>query len=130
MKVTAYVALVISTLIASGTFLVAKKTTEVFDPVALGWFRIQLSFLIIVGLHHLRLIGRESRWPSRRQLGKLALLGLCGVSLNQMLFLIGIHYASPTDAALLYAFTPVLVLVAAHFLYATPIRVIELIGMV
>ena len=40
----------------------------------------------------------------------LALIGLLGVTANQMLFLFGLHLSTPLHAALLYAFTPVIVL--------------------
>jgi len=114
--------------IASGTFLVAKQTTEVFDPIDLGWFRIQLSFVIIAVMYRLRPRRRTPVPLTRSDYLRLAGLGLCGVTINQMCFLFGIHFASPIDAALLYAFTPVMVLVAARVFLAEPIRGNKVMG--
>ena len=113
-RFSAYMALLVSTIIASGTFLVAKGTTKVFDPFDLGWFRINLSAFIIFVLY----CTLNRRWPMRpnpQDLGRFALLGLLGVTANQLLFLKAMQYAPAIDGALLYAFTPVLVLVLARF---------------
>jgi len=126
--VPAYAALVLAVLIASGTFLVAKETTRVFDPIALGWFRIELSFLLIFVLYRLRYRGREKAPLTRGDLWRLVVSGLSGVSVNQMLFLLGISYSSPTDAALIFAFTPVAVLLGARFLYGETLSLTKVLG--
>ena len=120
--------LVVVAWIASGTFLVAKKTTQVFDPIDLSWFRIELSFVIIWAMHRLHQRKRAPVRLSRGDILRLVGMGLSGVTINQMCFLYGIHYASPIDAALLYAFTPVMVLVAARFFLAEPIRRNKVLG--
>ncbi len=97
--------------IAAGTFLVAKNTTQYFTTIQLSWCRIVLSFLIVLPIY------RCWRPPNvkitRGDLFQFALLGLMGVTCNQMLFLHGISLAPVLDGALLYAFTPAMVLIAA-----------------
>ena len=53
------------------------------------------------------------RWPKREDLPRLALLALAGIVINQTLFLLGLSYTVPLHSALLYAFTPILVLIGA-----------------
>jgi len=104
-------ALACNVLIASGTFLVAKATLREFPPLVLGLFRFVLASGLV--------------WPATRMLrpgkriapadrGRILLLGLLAVPLNQALFLYGMQWASASHAALLYALTPaLLVLIAA-----------------
>ncbi len=111
MKITAYLALTAQTLIAAGTFLVAKDATALFTPLQLVWFRLMLSAVLMASAH--LLVRRGRPWPKAGDRRRLALVGILGVSLNQVLFLFGIRLSTPLHAALLYAFTPVLVLAAA-----------------
>ncbi len=111
MRLLPHFALIAQTLIAAGTFLVAKEATDHLKPIQLAWCRILTSFVVILPLY---LVARRGRpWPTKRDMLRLALLGLCGITVNQVLFLHGIHASSPLHAALLYAFTPVMVLAAA-----------------
>jgi len=107
----AYLAAFMQTLIAAGTFLVAKDATSRFSALELAWFRIILSGVLVAGVflatrsrHHL---------PARRDWPVFVALGLLGVTMNQMCFLLGIRFSTPLHASLLYAFTPILVLVGA-----------------
>lgn len=107
----ARLALLTQTIIAAGTFLVAKDATERFHPFHLVWFRIVLSALIMAAVFAVR-FRRLPRFP-RGDAVRLALLAIMGVTINQGLFLYGLERTTPLHAALLYAFTPVLVLTAA-----------------
>jgi len=107
-KLAAYLAVIGHTLIAGFTFLLAKDATSRFTALQLAWFRITASGVLaglvaVAGLHR-----RPA--PSRRDLPRFALLGLLGVAVNQTLFLLGLSLSTPLHSALLYAFTPVLVL--------------------
>ncbi len=103
-------ALLVTSLIAAGTFLVAKDTLRHFSGVELGCLRILLSFVIILPIY----LGSGQRpRPRRGDLPRLLALGICGITANQMLFLHGIHLAPVLDGALLYALTPAMVLIAA-----------------
>lgn len=107
----AYLAAALQALIAAGTFLVAKDATSRFTALELGWFRIVLSGILVTVAY---LSTRSRRmWPTRRDWPLFVALGLMGVTLNQMLFLLGISYSTPLHASLLYSFTPVLVLAGA-----------------
>ena len=107
-------ALLAQTIIAAGTFIVANRTTQELTPLQTGWFRILLSFILLSPFYFLTM--RRRRFPDRGDIWRLALLGLTGVTANQMLFLYGIQLSPPLNGALFYAFTPVVVLVIAAML--------------
>ncbi len=111
MKRWAYLAASGQTLIAAGTFLVAKDATSLFTPLQLAWFRIMVSGILVWTVYAATHRGRPR--PRRADLPGFALIGFLGVCLNQVLFIFGIHLSTPLHAALLYAFTPVLVLAGA-----------------
>ena len=103
-----YVAVILQTLLSAITFLVAKDATHHFTALELAWFRIELSgVLAVIALLIIR------RRPERRDWGRILLLSVTGIVINQTLFLLGLRFSSPLHSALLYAFTPILVLIGA-----------------
>ena len=108
MKLAGYAAIITQTLISAVTFLVAKDATHHFTALELAWFRIELSGLL-AGLVALFL----RRIPDKRDWPRIIFLGVTGVAINQTLFLLGLRFSSPLHSALLYAITPILVLIGA-----------------
>ncbi len=111
MPFSVLLALLGQVLIASGTFLVAKVTMRQFDPLALAQVRFVLASAGLLGI----LVARGEFRPARMRgsWGALLLLGIAGTTVNQALFLVGLHRTTPAHAALLYAATPILVLTLA-----------------
>ncbi|MCB1052006.1 MAG: EamA family transporter [Acidobacteria bacterium] len=102
-------ALCINVFIASGTFIAARVTTQSFEPIALGWFRIMASALIMQLLF--RIMQKNPIPVARKDIKNLVVLGLLGITANQLLFLMAMKWAPAIDGALFYAFTPALVLI-------------------
>jgi drug/metabolite transporter (DMT)-like permease len=103
-------ALTVNVLISSATFLVAKATVRDFPPLTLVLFRFVLATALLWPL--VRVLRRGVRIaPADR--GRIWVLGICGVTLNQGLFLVALQWASASHAALLYALTPALVQILA-----------------
>ena len=100
-------ALGLNVLISSGTFLVAKSTLREFPPLTLALFRFILAAGVLWPLVRVMRPGKRIA-PADR--GRIVLLGLLAVPLNQGLFLYGMQWASASHAALLYALTPAFVL--------------------
>jgi drug/metabolite transporter (DMT)-like permease len=99
-----YAAIAVFTLIASGTYLVAKGAMSEIAPLVLAFYRFCLASLVFLGLNVLRrdhFSFRKSEWPL------LVFLGLLAIPLNQCMFLFGLSYTQPTHPALLFATTPV-----------------------
>jgi drug/metabolite transporter (DMT)-like permease len=103
-------ALACNVLISSGTFLVAKSTLQEFPPLVLGLFRFVLATGLVWPATR---VLRPGKRIAREDRGRILLLGLLAVPLNQALFLCGMQWASASHAALLYALTPTLIILAA-----------------
>lgn len=99
-------ALTLNVLISSATFLVAKATVREIPPLPLALFRFVLATALLWPLARMLRPGVRIA-PGDRS--RIWMLGICGVTLNQGLFLFGLQWASASHAALLYALTPALV---------------------
>ena len=64
----------------------------------------------------------------RRDIPKLMLLGICGVVINQILFIKGLSITSPISASIMMITTPILVLLIAGLLIREKITPIKLSG--
>jgi RarD protein len=126
LRLVGYLAILGQTLIAGATFLVAKDAAGLFSAPRLIFFRIELSALLVLAAH--LAIRRRLPAPLRTPRRRLALLALLGVTLNQGFFLTGIHYSTPLHASLLYAFTPVLVLVGAALWLRESLNGLKVLG--
>lgn len=87
----------------SGFHVVGKVVLESLPPLALATTRVLFATPLLVGLAWLK----DRRLPGWRHLPHLALLGLLGVFLNQILFVIGLRYTTATNAAILMPSIPV-----------------------
>jgi drug/metabolite transporter (DMT)-like permease len=110
-----YLLLVIQSLTASGTHLIAKVAVHAVDPFALTLVR---SLIALAGMGVVLLV--RGRWFHFRREDWLLLLGLSflAVPVNQFLFLYGMRFTTPANAALLYATTPILVLLFSRWFFA------------
>jgi len=107
-KANVYSLLLLQQLIAGGTHIVAKAVVADIDAATLTFFR---TLIATMGLY---LIARLRSGPlniEHRDWLQLALLGFVGVALNQYLYLYGMKFSTAANGALLYAATPVFVLV-------------------
>lgn len=107
-----YVVLAIQILVASGTHIVAKAVVTDVDPLTLTFLRGLLS---AAGLAVL--VTTRGRWVSieRRDRPKMLFLGFLA-TINQFLYLFGLRFTTAANGALLYAATPVFVLILSRFI--------------
>ena len=107
-----YIVLVIQILVASGTHIVGKSVVRDIDPLVLTFFRGLLS---AAGLA--LLVAMRGRWIpiERRDRSRIAFLGFLA-TVNQFLYLYGLRSTTAANAALLYATTPVFVLILSRLL--------------
>ncbi len=106
-------AMLVYTILAGATFLVARVTVGEFDPLALAQLRFVLAAVALAALLVARRgvrAGLAALVPPRGLRARVLLLGVLGTTLNQALFLLGMKHTIPPHASLLYATTPLLVL--------------------
>lgn len=117
-----YLVLTIQLLIAGGTHIVAKAVVSSVDPAPLTLLRSIFSTFGLVGILFLK-----KRLPKieRGDWKKLVWIGFLGLPLNQFLYLYGLQHSTAANGALLYATTPVFVLIVSRFLLGeklTPVK--------
>ncbi len=110
-------ALIGTQLITGSTYLVAKIGLAEFEPFALGALRFSLTAVVFLGLQGAT--GRL-RPPSPGDWPLLLRLAAWCIPLNQGLFLYGIRETYAAHGALLYATSPMIVLVMAALLGREP----------
>lgn len=67
---------------------------------------------------------------SRKDMPLMALSGLLGIAVNQILFFEGLYLTTPVNAAIIHTGCPVIVLIISHYLLSEKIRPFNVIGIV
>jgi drug/metabolite transporter (DMT)-like permease len=113
-RLNIYFLLIFQQIISGGTHIVAKAVVADIDAATLTFLRT------LIAASGLWAIARARSGPlkiDRVDWGRLALLGFLGVALNQFLYLYGMKFSTAANGALLYAATPVFVLVFSRFMH-------------
>ena len=113
MPASVVLALLVYTLLAAATFIVARVALAEFDPLALAQLRFLLAAAALAALLWARRGSLAALVPPRGDRRAVAWVGLLGTPINQAFFLVGLARTTPAHAALLYAVTPLLVLALA-----------------
>jgi RarD protein len=108
-----YGVLLLQSLMASGTHLVAKVVVQTVDAPTLTLIRCLVS---VLGMGILLLLSGRRPSIRRGDLPLILFLSLLAIPVNQFFFLYGIRYSTAANAALLYATTPALVLLLSRIL--------------
>jgi len=117
----------------SFNFVFAKAGLRQLDPLTLASFRVVLATLIISCVY---LVARRRRDPanaprrfSREDFWVFAKLGVVGVSMNQVLFTIGLNYTTVGHSSLIIGTGPITVLLLAWLQGLERLTVKKLLGM-
>jgi drug/metabolite transporter (DMT)-like permease len=97
-------------LLWSANFLIGKIALRDFPPLLLAALRVVLAGVLVLPIYFWK--GRGAPW-TRRDVPRLALLGLIGVSINQFFFVVGLSKTSVAHSALIIGMAPVSVLLIA-----------------
>ncbi|MBF8249364.1 MAG: protein of unknown function DUF6 transmembrane [Bacteroidetes bacterium] len=106
-----YVVLLLQTLTASATHIVAKSVVQDVDTLTLTFLR---SLISSAGLLLFVFWRGSTLRVERADYGTIALLAVLA-TVNQLLYLCGMKFTTPANGALLYASTPVFVLLLSSF---------------
>lgn len=102
-----YLILLIQIMVAGGTHIVAKAVVAHVDAAPLTFLR---SIFSTAGMVALLLIRKKKIKIERKDWRLILLIGFLAIPLNQFLYLYGMKFSTAANGALLYASTPVLVL--------------------
>jgi drug/metabolite transporter (DMT)-like permease len=110
-----YGGLILHTVLSAGSYLCGKSALRELPPLPLGLIRfVGASLLLLALLHRVRPPGQ--RVPPRSAWARLSLLSFVVVPIGQGFFLTGLARSTAAHAALLYALTPLFVLLLAQAL--------------
>lgn len=121
-----YILLLIQSLIGSGTHIVAKVFVDSMDPIIMTLFR---SVIAAIGLLILILYRGLDFKFEKQDYKHILLLGILAVVFNQFIFLFAMQYTTPSNASLLYATTPTLVMMLSKYFNNEKITVKKNLGL-
>jgi len=124
--VTLHLALLAVQASFSGFHVVGKMILADIPPLALACMRVLFATPVLL----LIAARRGARPPALRCLPQLALLGFLGVFLNQVLFIVGLNYTTPTNAAILMPSIPAFAVGMAALLGLERIGPYRLLGVI
>jgi len=110
----------------SANYIVGKIALREFPPLLLCGLRICLAGLFMLPLYAMQ--SRPASWK-RQDLPMLLFLGVCGVTANQLFFIIGLSRTSVVHSVLIIAMTPIFVLLIAAIIKQEEITVRKAAGM-
>ena len=96
----------------AGFSVVGKYVLLYLPPLALAGFRVIVVAPSLLAISLLR----DKKSAPRSELPRLALLGLLGVCINQILFVTGLHYTTAVNTAILMPSIPVFTMTIAALL--------------
>ncbi len=117
--------LFLANLIYAGNYTIAKEVMPAYvQPFGFIFLRVIMGSLLFWLV--------SSFWvkePIRKKdFGQLALCGLLGVAINQLLFFKGLSITTPINASLLMVTTPILVLIASAVIIKESINGLKIVG--
>ena len=126
-----YILIALMVFFWSANYIVAKIALREFPPLLLGGLRICLAGLFILPAYAMQRASHpksEIRNP-KSEIPMLVYLGLFGVTLNQLFFIVGLSRTSVLHSSLIIAMTPIFVLAIAALIKQEQITVRKAAGM-
>lgn len=121
----AHAALLIANIIYGLNFVIAKGIMpDYMAPRAIIFLRIS-GALIVFSLIHLFFVKERI---DKKDVLRLALCGLFGIAINQILFFEGLNLSTPINASIIMTCSPILVLIYSFFLLKEKITSLKIIG--
>ncbi len=122
-----YAVLLVQSLMASGTHIVAKVIVREVDAFTLTLVR---SVIAASAMGLILLVRGGSIRLLREERGMVLFLSFIAIPVNQFLFLFGMRFTTPSNAALLYATTPILVLIFSRLFLDERLTRVKIVGVV
>ncbi len=122
----AFVLLFIAPALFASNMLTARATAESIPPVALAFWRWAIAFAILLPFTG-RALWRD-RAALRREWPDLIVLGALGMGVCGAFVYIGADTTSATNIGLIYAASPILIVVLARIGYREPLSAVQGLG--
>lgn len=119
-----YALIALMVVLWSGNYVVAKIALREFPPLLLGALRITLAGLLMIPVY----LSRGRNW-SRSDIPILLGMGILGVTVNQVFFILGMSRTTVAHSSIIIGTTPVLVLAIAGALRMERITLTKMGGM-
>ncbi len=127
LKLKAHSALLTANVLYGVNYVVAKGIMpDYMTPRAIIFMRISGALMVFWLIHHF-LIKEKIQ---KKDLGRLALCGLFGVAINQILFFEGLNLTTPINASIIMTSGPILALVFSYLILKELINIPKIIGIV
>jgi drug/metabolite transporter (DMT)-like permease len=109
-------------------YVISKVVVDHFPPLVWGSFRVIVSALFMVGVAYLT--GRPHPKDGPRFFKPLIVFSLLGIILNQTAFLVGLHYTTATNSAVLNTLIPVFTLLVVTIRGQEPLTLARVVGFI
>jgi drug/metabolite transporter (DMT)-like permease len=121
-----YLLILVMVLLWSANYIVVKVALRDFPPLLLCGLRVSIAGLFMIPAYLWQ--GGTDAW-GKRDLPVLLYLGLFGMTLNQLFFLVGLSRTSVVHSVLIIAMTPIFVLLIATLMKQERITAPKAAGM-
>ncbi|MHA2003334.1 MAG: DMT family transporter [Candidatus Thorarchaeota archaeon] len=126
----AWLAVLTITVLWSSSLILAKIVFVELTPITFVALRYTLACPILIPMAYFTRSRQESQDNPRKHWKLLALAGLAGPFLSQVMQYIGLNMTSASDAVLLLNFTPVFAVILAAAMIDERITVAKLLGLI
>jgi drug/metabolite transporter (DMT)-like permease len=98
-------------------------------PLQIIFLRIAGALILIWILELLTPAAKQIQ-IQKKDFPRLAFAALFGITLNQILFFIGLNYTTPVDSAIINSSNPMIVMLLSYLILSQPIKPIKIIGII
>lgn len=124
---TAYLMMILATLMFAGAFIAGKISAADFSPVMMTFLRIGFATLIMFPIMRIKL---GNKWlPTLRELKIAFLLGLIGMTGYHLFFFTALQSTTVTNASVINATMPIVTAMLAFFILRERINLLQIIFM-
>lgn len=124
-QLKAHLFLFIANLIYGANYTIAKEVMPMYiEPFGFIVIRVSIALALFTAVH--RLFVNEK--VKREDLPRLALCGIFGVAVNQLMFFKGLDLTTPVNASLMMLTTPILVLIISAIVIREKVTFVKISG--
>ncbi len=109
-------------------YLVAKEGFERMDALTLALFRVDLATFLFLPLLFVERKRGPRRTPAGKEILSLAVIGVLGICLNQILFTVGLNFTTVAHSSLIICIGPVNTLLLARLMGMERLTAPKIVG--